>query len=142
MLAHGRLATTLCLAGDLDAAIASYRQALTLDPDDAPLWNAYRNLALCQQVVADDPEMARIAALAARTDLPIETRAAAGFAIAKALDDADRYDEAFAAYDQANHIYRAARAAAGDRFDAAELAQEIDRSIAHFTPAYSAAVEG
>ena len=169
--AHRGLATSLRSAGEIEPAIAHYREALALSPGEAPLWNdlgrcflalgrfdeavsafrralaidpdladAYRNLANCGLLPADDPEMARIAALTARTDLPIEERAAASFAIAKSLDDADRYDEAFAAYDSANRLYRAARAAAGDRFDAADLARKIDRSIANFTPAFLAAV--
>jgi tetratricopeptide (TPR) repeat protein len=125
--------------GRFDEAVSAFRRALAIDPD---LADAYRNLANCGLLPADDPEMARIAALTARTDLPIEQRAAASFAIAKSLDDADRYDEAFAAYDSANRLYRAARAAAGDRFDAADLARKIDRSIANFTPAFFAAVGG
>ena len=125
--------------GRFDEAVSAFRRALAIDPD---LADAYRNLANCGLLPADDPEMARIAALTARTDLPIEERAAASFAIAKSLDDADRYDEAFAAYDSANRLYRAARAAAGDRFDAADLARKIDRSIANFTPAFFATVGG
>jgi tetratricopeptide (TPR) repeat protein len=171
--AHRGLATSLRSAGDIDAAIAGYRDALALSPGEAPLWNdlgrcfiaqgrfdeaveafrralsidpdladAYRNLAACRLLSADDPEMIRIAALAARTDLPIEERATAGFAVAKALDDADRYDEAFAAYDAANRLYRAARAAAGDRFDAADLTCQIDKLVANFTPAFFASVGG
>jgi tetratricopeptide (TPR) repeat protein len=125
--------------GRFDEAVEAFRRALLIDPD---LADAYRNLASCRLLSADDPEMTRIAALAARTDLPIEERAAAGFAVAKALDDADRYDEAFAAYDAANRLYRAARAAAGDRFDAADLARRIDRLIVDFTPAFFASVRG
>ena len=125
--------------GRFDEAVSAFRRALAIDPD---LADAYLNLANCGLLPADDPEMARIAALTARTDLPIEERAAASFAIAKSLDDADRYDEAFAAYDSANRLYRAARAAAGDRFDAADLARKIDRLIADFTPAFFAAAGG
>lgn len=125
--------------GRFDEAADAFRRALAIDPD---LADAYRNLAACRQLSADDPKMDRIAGLAARTDLPIEERVAAGFAVAKALDDADRYDEAFAACDSANRLYRAARMAAGDRFDAADLARSIDRLIADFTPACFAAVAG
>jgi tetratricopeptide (TPR) repeat protein len=125
--------------GRFDEAVAAFRRALAIDPD---LADAYRNLAGCRLLPADDPELARIAALAERTDLPIEERAAAGFAVAKALDDADRYDEAFAAYDSANRLYCASRAAAGDRFDAADLARKIDRLIVDFTPALFATVGG
>src|SRR5262249_27118340 len=72
-------------------------------------------------------------------DLPVEERAAAGFAVGKALDDADRYDEAFAAYEAANRLYGAARAAAGDRFDAGGLTRGGDRLIAGLTPGFFAA---
>jgi tetratricopeptide (TPR) repeat protein len=125
--------------GRLDEAIEAFRRALALDAD---LADAYRNLAACRLLPTDDQEMARVAGLAERTDLPIEERATAGFAVAKALDDADRYDEAFVTYDSANRLYRAARAAAGDRFDAAALARQIDGLIADFTPAFFAAVSG
>jgi len=125
--------------GHFDQAADAFRRALAIDPD---LTDAYRNLAACQLLPADDPAMGRIAALASNPDLPIEERATAGFAIAKALDDADRFDEAFAAYDSANRLYRAARAAAGDRFDVVELARAIDRSIVDFIPPFFTAVSG
>jgi tetratricopeptide (TPR) repeat protein len=54
-------------------------------------------------------DLDRLATLAARSDVPIEERVAAGFAIGKVLDDADRYDEAFAAYERANRLYHEAR---------------------------------
>jgi protein O-GlcNAc transferase len=93
--------------GRFEEAVEAFRRALAIDPD---LADAYRNLAACRQLPADEPEMARIAALAARTDLPIEERAAAVFAVGKALDDAERYDEAFTAYDSAIRLYRVSRA--------------------------------
>ena len=49
------------------------------------------------------------------------------------LDDADRFEEAFFAYERANRMYRDSRAALGERFDAAELHREIDETIATFT---------
>jgi tetratricopeptide (TPR) repeat protein len=166
-----QLAANLRGMGDLDGATEGYREALTLRPGDAPLWNdlgrcfhalgrfddavaayrraialdpdfadPYRNLAACRELTAADAEIARIAALAERTDLPAEERVAAGFALGKALDDSERYDEAFAAYDRANRLYRAARAEAGDRFDAAELSRAVDRSIAEFTAEFFAGI--
>ncbi len=123
--------------GNFDKAIESFRRALGIDPD---LADAYRNLALCRKLPADGPGMARSVALAARAALPAEDRAAAYFAVGKALDDAGRHDEAFVAYDLANLLYRAARAAAGDRFDAAALACQVNRSIAVFTPGFFATV--
>lgn len=125
--------------GRFDEAVDVFRRAVAIDPD---LGCAYHNLAACQRLAADDAEMGRVAALTARIDLPLEERAAAGFAVAKALDDADRYDEAFVAYDSANRLYREARVAAGVSFDAAGLAREIDRSIAKFGPAFFASGRG
>jgi tetratricopeptide (TPR) repeat protein len=125
--------------GRFEEAAEAFRRSLAIDPDFS---DAYRNLATCGLLPANGAEMTRIAALTERTDLPIEERAAAGFAIGKAFDDVDRYDEAFAAYDAANRIYREARAAAGDRFSAADLGRTVDRLMADFTPAFFATVRG
>ena len=133
------LGRCILVLGRFDEAVEAFRRAVAIEPD---LTDAYRNLANCRRLAADDQEMSRIAALAARIDLPIDERAAAGFAVGKALDDADRYDDAFAAYDSANRFYREARAAAGNRFDAAGLACEIDRSIADFNLAFFTMVRG
>jgi tetratricopeptide (TPR) repeat protein len=164
-------AASLRLAGDLDGAVAHYRQALALAPQSAMAWNllgttlqslgrfdeatdclrravaikpdladAYRNLAVSGELAAD--EVARIAALAEAGDLPIEERSAAAFTLGKVLDDAGRFDEAFAAYERANAMYRAARAAAGDWFDGAALCQHVDDAIAAFTPEFFATLKG
>jgi tetratricopeptide (TPR) repeat protein len=119
--------------GRFDEAVAAFRRALKIDPDCA---DAYRNLANCRSLAADGPETAAIAALAARADLSAEARAAAGFALGKALDNAGRYDAAFAAYADANRRYRDERAAQGDLFDATDLTRTIDRLIGGFTPEF------
>jgi tetratricopeptide (TPR) repeat protein len=125
--------------GRFEEAGEAFRRALEIDPDFA---DAYRNLATCRQLTANEAEIARLTALAARDDLPVEERAAAGFAIGKALDDADRFDEAFAAYEQANRLYRNARTLAGDRFDARLLQREVDDAIARYGPDYFGSVAG
>jgi len=125
--------------GRFDDAVAAYRRAIALDSDFP---DPYRNLAACRELTTADAEIAGIAALADRADLPAEERVAAGFALGKALDDSEQYEEAFAAYDRANRLYRAARAEAGDRFDAAELTRAVDRSIAEFTAEFLAGIRG
>jgi hypothetical protein len=60
--------------------------------------------------------------------------------VGKVLDDADRFEEAFLAYERANRMYRDSRAAVGERFDAADLHREIDETIATFDPQYFASV--
>src|SRR5258707_6749240 len=119
------LGTALRSLGRFDEAVNCFRHALVLKPD---LADAYRNLALGEQLSADSSEFASIAALADATDLPIEERSAAAFALGKALDDAGRFDEAVVAYERANSMYRAARANAGDLFDAAVLCRQFDQS--------------
>lgn len=133
------LGRTLRSLGRFDEAIPAFRRALAIDPDFA---DAYRNLAICQQLTADNADIARVAALADDPDRPAEERATAGFALGKVLDDANRFDEAFAAMDKANTVYREARASVGERFDADALHREVDAAIARFTPAFLASVAG
>src|ERR1700730_166539 len=133
------LGTALRSLGRFDEAVDCFRHALVLKPD---LADAYRNLALGEQLSADNSELASIAALVDATDLPIEDRSTAAFALGKALDDAGRFDEAFTAYERANSMYRAARAAAGDWFDAVALSRQVDEIIAAFTPDFFAKVAG
>src|SRR6266436_6682358 len=148
---HHSRATSLRLAGDMKGAVENYKQVLALVSDSATTWNelgtalrslgrfdeavncfrhalvlkpdladAYRNLALGEQLSADSSELASITA----------------------LDDAGRFDEAFTAYERANSMYRAARAAAGDWFDAVALSRQVDEIIAVFTPEFFAKVAG
>jgi tetratricopeptide (TPR) repeat protein len=131
------LGRALRVAGRFEEAVGAFRQALAVNPDFA---DAYRNLAACRQLCADGNEIARVYELCERADLPGEERAAAGFAMGKALDDADRFDEAFAAYDRANRIYRDWLAKTGKPFDAEALHQQIDETIAAFTSAFFASV--
>ena len=129
--------TALRALGRFDEAIDAFRRAIAIDADFA---DPYRNLALCGRLADDEQKIARVAALAARENLPVEERVAAGFALGKALDDSDRFDEAFAAYSRANEIHRGALAAAGCHFDADALCREIDDTIARFTPERFASV--
>ncbi len=136
-VAWNDLGQALRALGNIEEAIGAFRRAIAIDPEMA---DAYRNLAACRRLEVREKDLSRLRGLAARLDLPIEQRAAAGFAIGKAFDDADRFDEAFAAYEQANRLYRDARAMAGDRFDATLLQHEVDEAIARYGPDYFASV--
>jgi tetratricopeptide (TPR) repeat protein len=131
------LGRTLRALGRFEEATAAFREALAADPDFS---DAYRNLATCQQLVADERTIARLAALAARHDLSIDERVAAGFALGKVLDDAGRFDEAFTAYERTNRLYGSSRSAVGECFDASRLHSEVDEAIDRFTPAFFASV--
>jgi Flp pilus assembly protein TadD len=131
------LGRALRALGQFDDAAEAFRQALAIDPNFA---DAYRNLASCRELAADDAEITRVAALADQPDLPAEERVIAGFALGKLLDDSDRFDAAFAAYARANAAYREMRAATGERFDADALRRVVDETIANYTPAFFASI--
>lgn len=126
------LGTALRALGQFDEAVEAFRRALAADADFA---EAYRHLAACGALPADGAQAARVAALAARPDRPPEQRAAAAFALGRALDNAERFDEAFAAYEQANRLYLGWRNALGERFDGTALHRQVEETIAAFAPA-------
>ena len=131
------LGRTFRSLGRFEEAAAAFHQSLAVNPG---FGEAYRNLASCQQLTADDQNLTRLSALAEQQDLPIEERAAAGFAMGKVLDDADRFEEAFLAYERANRMYRDSRTALGERFDAAGLHREVGEIIANFDSPFFASV--
>jgi tetratricopeptide (TPR) repeat protein len=132
------LGNVLRALGRSDEAIAAFRRAISIDPDFA---DSYRNLALCNQLTAGEQEITRLQALVARDDLPVDDRVAAGFAMGKAFDDANRFDEAFAAYARANKTYQRALAAMNCQFDTEALRSHIHATIARFTPEFFAACD-
>ena len=125
--------------GRFDEAIDAFQNAIAVAPDFA---DPYRNLAACRSLATDKDEFARVSVLATREDLPVDERVAAGFALGKALDDADRYDEAFAAYENANRLFHDLLAAQGHAFDAEALRRLTDETIARFTPEFFASMKG
>ncbi len=63
----------------------------------------------------------------------------AGFALGKLLDDADRFDEAFPCFVQANALLKQLPAAADEAFDGDKLRRTVDQLIQGFTPRFFAA---
>jgi tetratricopeptide (TPR) repeat protein len=125
--------------GHFDDAAGAFQHALAINPNFA---DAYRNLATCRRIAADDGEIARLSALANKGDVASEERVIAGFALGKLLDDADRFDEAFVAYHRANAEYRVLRATTGERFDPNALRHEVDETIEAYTPSRFERMEG
>lgn len=124
-------------AGDRDGATRAYEQVLTLAPQHALALSRLPNLRRISD--PQDPLIRRLQQALAWPSLHPADRADLGFGLGKALDDAGRHDEAFAAFTEAN---TASRAAAGPalRYDAAAHAAHVDRLIARFAaPAAAAA---
>ena len=149
-------AAVLYRKGEIAAAEAAYRRATALSAGDTDAWNglgltlralgrfaeaeaaflracelapasaeARRNLGLIGKLRPGEVE--RLSALAAGANAPATDRIAAGFALGKLLDEAERYDEAFEAYRAANDLVLATT---GKRYDRAALTAEVDRIIA------------
>ena len=130
-IAWTALGDCLVAVGQHDEAIASFRQALTLDPDQLA---ARRSLAACGRPATQAEDIARLSALLARTNLPVNDRITAGFALGQILDTEGRFDEAFAHVAAANALVLATESAAEHHFNAAVFDAAIDRLIAQATP--------
>jgi tetratricopeptide (TPR) repeat protein len=133
------LGNTLVARGGIEEAMSCFRRGLAIDPD---LAEGYEALAFNGQSAGDEAQLERLAALLADPDRLLSDRIAAGFALGNFLDEADRYDEAFAAVAEANALRRRQLADGGDRFDPGAMRNEIDGVIERCTPAmFSAAAE-
>ncbi|MGE0225196.1 MAG: sulfotransferase [Acetobacteraceae bacterium] len=123
---HG-LGRTLAIRGRTEEAISCFRRCTALDPDHIGARQALvgagetDQIEELQRILRDHP-------------LPEPNRIAALFALGSALDQAGRFDEAFAAVDEANRLTRAALVRTGQGFDAAELRNYVDRRIAACSP--------
>ncbi len=165
---HLDLGATLLLKSD-PAAEAALREAVALDSSSAHLWNAlgaalnclgkfeeasacfrraleispearfYRGLLSTGRNAASAGEIGRLVQLVARSDVPLEERITAEFSLGRMLDEAGRFDDAFAHFAAANRLFKESRATAGLRFDAGALEREVSRRIATFTPNFFAA---
>ena len=132
--AHGNLGLALRESGQFEDAAESLRRALTIKPSG----RFYEGLVLTGRQVADAAEVAQLATLVNQPGIPVDDRIAAEFALAKSLDEAQHFDDAFSHFAAANRLFKESRAAAGDRFDADELRRLVDRTIQTFTPAFFA----
>jgi hypothetical protein len=90
----------------------------------------------------DVPALERLTGLLNDTSLPIDERIPACFALGKLLDDAERYDEAFARYAEANSLMKARQTASGWRLDPQAFRKQVEEMISVFTPEFFAERRG
>jgi len=129
------LAAGLRLSGRFEEAMGFLRKSLAINPDQ-PL--AYAQLATAGRSAADAPEIERLTNLVKQPDLHIELHIAAEFGLAKLLDDADRFDEAFGHYAQAKVLTKNWQAERGETFDWMQMHSRMDRLIQICTPQFFA----
>jgi tetratricopeptide (TPR) repeat protein len=129
------LGTVLRSSGKFEEALLCFRRVVDLDPD----WpEAYRSLAVTGQL-ADDTQLRRLEAVLKNRERSVSDRISAGFALGTLLDNADRCDEAFPCFAEANALHRQERAQAGERFDIEALRRQVDDLIELATPDFFSA---
>lgn len=97
------LGHALRVLGKSDEAIAAYRGALDLDPNQGEAWWSIADLKTARFDGDDRSAMER---LAENTALPVLSRSQAGFALGRALEDAGDHEAAFDRYIVANALRR------------------------------------
>jgi tetratricopeptide (TPR) repeat protein len=112
--------------GRIDEAAAAYRAALRENPSAAHAWWGLANLKTVRFEAADAEALAT-----EFRDNRTADRPAIGFALAKALEDQDRYADALGVLHEANALRRRQQP-----WDAAAFSREVDAIAAAFaTPA-------
>jgi tetratricopeptide (TPR) repeat protein len=130
------LGTVLRSFGRFDEALTCFRRARDIDPD----WpEVYRSLAVTGQQAGDEAQLQRLEVLLRNRERSVSDRISAGFALGMLLDNADRCEEAFPCFAEANALHRQQRAEAGERFDLAALRRQVDGLIELATPGFFSA---
>jgi tetratricopeptide (TPR) repeat protein len=129
------LGAVLRSSGRFEEALFCFRRVVDLDPG----WpEAYRSLAVTGQH-ADEAPLRRLEAVLKNRGRSVSDRISAGFALGMLLDNAERCDEAFPFFAEANALHRQQRAEAGERFDIGALRRQVDDLIELATPDFFSA---
>jgi tetratricopeptide (TPR) repeat protein len=140
--AHHTLGCVLEYQGDFDGARAEFLEALRLEPNHAYALASLSSLTAAGFERLADADIDRLRQLVMRHDLPRDDLVRLHFALARLLDKAGAYDEAFAHYREGNELRRESLNRRGVTFDPAEHRRLVDRLIAVFTPEHFARVRG
>lgn len=124
--ANNNLGILLRDEGRFDEAAAHYARAISARPDCA---EAHFNRADIRRFRAGDPELRDLEALAGRTDLSDAQRVYVHFALAKAMDDTGRYDDALRHLRRGNALKR--RTVAYDEVGALGMMRRIRQTFDH-----------
>lgn len=125
------LSWALRMLGRFEEAEVYTKRLRELDPADC---QAVRHVPSTGNQPQDTTEIVRLAGVLEGSQNKPNDRIAAGFALGRLLDEAGRYDEAFARYVTANALVREFWPASGDRFDATTFTRSIDALIASNSP--------
>ena len=122
---HASLGHCLRILGRREDSIAAYRRAIALAPQAG---EAYWNLANLKTYRITDGELEAMHAELAKPELEDEERTHFHFAMGKALEDRERFEESFAHYADGNRIRRRKLS-----WDAEQFSGYVDRCRKVFT---------
>jgi len=125
--AWGGLSWTLRLLGRFEEADRCLERLREIDPTDL---RDVRHIPATGKQQQDVAELDRLAAAFDNPANKSEDRIAAAFALGRLLDEAGRFDEAFAHYAEANRLMRENWRADGDRYDPVSFGCRVDALIA------------
>ena len=120
--------------GRAGEAIASYRQAMMTHPEHG---EAYYSLANLKTYEFEDSELAQMQKQEQNADLGYMDRVYLYFALAKAHEDRQDYETAFAYYERGNYLKKVQ-----SRYDADRMREEFDAMQANCTHAFFEARKG
>jgi len=127
------LADTQVSMGEIQAAVANYREVLRRLPENHVAWHALANLKTEPFSASDSTQLQR---LFRKPDLSPDARIAIGFALAKALEDQSEHARSFEVLREANTLKRRQL-----RWDAAAERRHVDAIMAAFTQPTPAPVD-
>jgi tetratricopeptide (TPR) repeat protein len=128
--AWGRLGRALESLGKFDEADECLRKEIETRPGTAP---SPQPVAGAEKPAKDDAEFHRMLEISKRPNVTLEERIWSEFGMGRILDEAERYDEAFAHYAEGNVLVKRQREMGGEWYDHEKLHESIDRMIQMFT---------
>ena len=120
------LGWALRMLGRFEEADACVNRVREIDPTD-PL--AIRHVPWSGKQLREPEEIEQLVSVLDGPETNAEGRISAGFALGRLLDEAGRFDEAFARYAAANAWVRQNWPPTGERFDAEHFARSVDMLI-------------
>ena len=132
-LAWNEQGAALVALGKFEEAASCFRKALELRPNSGVAHTSLLNIG---KVQSSTEEVQRMRRILDQPNLSEEDRLGLEFGLGKALDDLERYDEAFGCYAQANALEKQLRAAAGERYDPPTMHRRIEDVMQTFTPSF------
>jgi len=122
---HLQLGHALKAKGDIEKAVSAYQKAYQINPNYG---DAFWSLANTKTYRFSDEEIENMQASQGAKDLPLLDKVQLNFAVGKAFEDRQEYQQAFTAYQQGNALQHA-----HNGFDIEKVEQQVAQQIKHCT---------